>query len=148
MTFYEIIVSAHSLLRWVLMISLFVTLLIYLRKWRKNMQFFNPDKIIYLISLGIFHFQVLLGFYLYFTSPKVHFSTTTISISIFRFFTIIHPVTMLLVSVVLTIGYFRVKTIQESVEKLRVGFWYILIGVLMILAAMPMHSIGKFTSML
>ncbi len=148
MTLYEIIVLAHSMLRWLLIFSLLITGIIYFRKWRKNLQFFNPNRIFYKITLGLFYIQILLGVYLYFTSPKVHFSTTTISISIFRFFTIIHPLIMFFSSIILTVGFFKVMSIQHSVERLRVGFWYLLISLLMILAALPMHSIAKFTNML
>jgi hypothetical protein len=143
MKFYEIIVSTHSILRWFLLIVMLITLFIYFRKWQKDIQYFKPDRVWFSLTLNLLHIQLIVGILLYFISPKVHFSSNTLSTGIFRFYTIEHSFMMIAAVVALTIGSIKIKRIQESVLKFKTGFWYLLLTLVFLLIGIPWPFYGK-----
>jgi membrane protein DedA with SNARE-associated domain len=82
------------------------------------------------------HLQLIIGLILYFISPKVIFSGSSMSDPILRFFLVEHISLMLIAVVLITVGYVKTKKI-EGVKKYRTILIYYVISLLLILASIP-----------
>lgn len=136
-SFYTLLVSTHSLLRWLVLLALVFATFNYLFRWMNKLNYRKLDKTLYLVTLSIFHTQIIIGLVLYFTSPKVVFAAATMSDSLLRFFTLEHGLLMLIAAILITIGSAKVRKLNDPVKKHKRGFWYLLITLLIILAAIP-----------
>ena len=131
------LVHAHSGLRWVVLFLLIAATLKALMKWRSNAPFTEGDRKLNLFTMISAHVQLLLGFTLFFTSPKVKMSGLDMKDPIGRFFTMEHSVMMILAVVLITIGYSKSKKAAEESKKFKTAFTYFLIGLLVLLAGIP-----------
>ena len=129
---YPALLHIHSGLRWVVLILIIVNVLSALGGYGGNKAVGAGDKKLSLIALICTHTQVLIGLALYAISPKVQFSGSTMGNSMLRFFTMEHTVMMLIAVILITIGHRSVKSGSFKKE-----FWYYLIALLVILAAIP-----------
>ena len=127
------LVSAHSGLRWLVLISLLVAISIaFFSRRKKSIE--KNQKISYLLALILSHIQLLIGFVLYFFhSGKVAFSKDTMSDPVSRFFTVEHLLGMVIAIAVITIGYSKAKK-QQSNKKI---FSFYLIALVIIFASIP-----------
>jgi hypothetical protein len=107
-----ILVEIHSLLRYVVLALLLVSLVFALVQCKQSVQ--GKALKLYLFSMIAFHIQFLLGLVLYFLSPKVVFMAETMKSPVFRFFTAEHGVGMLIAFVLITLGYKRVKATKSN----------------------------------
>ena len=96
---YTILTSAHSGLRWIVILFLILAIIKSLAK-----EYSNANKKLNLFTMIFSHLQLLIGVILYFISPKVQFSASTMSNSMLRFFTMEHAIMMLLYVVLITVG--------------------------------------------
>ena len=127
------LVSAHSGLRWLVLLSLLVAILVAFLS-RKNNSIEKKQKISYLLALVFSHIQLLIGIVLYFFhSGKVVFSSETMSNPITRFFTVEHLLGMVIAIALITIGYSKAKK-QQSNKKI---FSFYLIALVIIFASIP-----------
>lgn len=132
---YSGLVHAHSGLRWIALILLVVAVIVSIGKWQGRSGYTDGNRKLYLFTLIAVHTQLLIGFVLYFSSPKVNFSL--MSDKIYRFYTVEHTTGMLIAIILITIGYSRSKRATDPVTKQRlVGIFYG-IGLLLILASIP-----------
>lgn len=132
---YNILHSAHSGLRWVVLITVVIALIMGFMNSGDNSA--NRKNSMALIALISTHIQVLIGIILYFISPKVNFGSEMMSNSMYRFFTVEHGLLMLIGAVLVTIGYSKSKkkaTFGEASKT--VGIFY-LIALLLFLARIP-----------
>lgn len=133
---YNFILNTHSVFRWILVISLIVTIIYALTSRTKKLSF-EKTRALGLISLIIAHLQFVIGLVLYFISPKVIFSAQSMKAPLTRFFLVEHLTGMLIGITLITIGYSASKkaiTLAKQYNKLII---YYLIGFLIILAAVP-----------
>lgn len=126
------LVHSHSGLRWVLLILLVLTLIKAFGANSAGKAFPEADKKFSLFTMILAHLQAVLGLGLYFMSPKVDFSSTTMSSPLHRFFTMEHTLMMLIAIILITLGHRHAKA--GSAKKV---FWHYLIALLVILAAIP-----------
>jgi len=126
---YQGILHAHSGLRWIVLILIIVNVV---NAMGGTKIFTDKDKRLSLFALIATHTQALLGLYLYYTSPKVQFSESTMSNSMLRFFTMEHTLMMLIAIILVTLGNRWAK--KGATKKV---FWHYLIALLIILAAIP-----------
>ena len=122
----------HSSLRWAILLTLIMAIIIAFRK-RKVDQVNKKDKLIYLLSLIIIHSQLLIGIVMYYFSSKVTFNDDTMGHSLFRFFTIEHTLGMLIAIILVTIGYKKGKK-DKGHKKI---FIYYLSATIIILISIP-----------
>lgn len=130
------LVHAHSGLRWVALLLLVIAIVNALTSRGKN-SYEKKDKMINLFAMIFLHVQLLLGLILYFLSPKVIFVEGWIKISQARFYGLEHILMMVIAIALVTIG--RKKAEKETIPSKKHGkivVWY-LIGLLIILAAIP-----------
>jgi len=134
---YNILVHAHSGLRWIVLILLLLAIGNSLIKWLGKKPFGAGDQKINLFAMSSTHLQFLIGLVLYFISPKVIFEAEAMKNPTMRFFLVEHLSIMILAIAAITIGYSRAKRISEDGKKFRTAFIFFLIGLILILAGIP-----------
>ncbi len=127
----NILLHAHSGLRYVVLALLVASVFIAYSNWKKDEK---GDSKVYLFGLISMHTQLAIGLVLYVLSPKVDFSL--ISEKVFRFFTIEHVFMMVIAVALVTVGRSRSKK-QSGGTKHKTVFYYYLIALLLVLAAIP-----------
>ena len=134
---YLILKHSHSGLRWLVLLLLLIVVFNSFYKLIAKKSFQLIEREIALISMGITHIQVLVGLILYFLSPNVIFSASSMSNDLQRFFLVEHVSLMILAAVSITLGYGLSKRASTDRGKhLRLSLFYLL-GLLLILAAIP-----------
>ena len=99
--------------------------------------FTNKDKKAGLFALIFTHIQFLLGLVLYFISPKVVFDGSSMKSDVMRFFLVEHISLMVLAVILITIGYSRAKRATDDGKKFKSILIFYLIGLALILFAIP-----------
>ena len=127
----EIIVRAHSGLRYVVLGLLIAAIFVAYGKWNQKAEATSK---VYLFALISVHVQLLLGFALYFWSPKVNFSL--IKDKFYRFYSVEHLTGMLIAIVLITIGYSLAKRTLNASKHRKILIYYG-VGLLLILVSIP-----------
>lgn len=127
----NILLHAHSGLRYVVLALLIAAVFIAYTNWQKAEE---GDSKIYLFALIATHTQLLIGLILYVMSPKVNFKL--ISEKVFRFYSIEHVFMMLIAIVLITIGRIRSKK-ATGADKHRTVLYFYGMALIIILAAIP-----------
>lgn len=125
-------VSAHSGIRWLLLIFLVVAVFQTFSR-RGKFGDIKETKTV-LIAFIFTHLQLLLGLILFFLSPKVQFGGSMMSNSLYRFFTIEHLLLMLIAIILITVGYSRSK---KAPKPFNVAFNFYFIALILILIGIP-----------
>lgn len=134
---YNGLLHAHSGLRWIALILIVITIINCLPAFSKNRNWSVKDTRLATFSVRTMHLMGLLGIVLYFISPRVQFSSNTMSNEVLRFFTVEHAVLMVLAIVLITIGNARGKKKATDAERFKSVFWFFLIGLLLLVAGIP-----------
>ncbi|MEY3397545.1 MAG: hypothetical protein RL220_139 [Bacteroidota bacterium] len=135
---YDILLSAHSILRWILLILMVVTIIDSLMRMYKPED--EADKKLALFSMIAMHLQVILGVVLYVVSPmvKAYMSGGKImNDSVSRFWVVEHLVGMILAAILLTYGYSRSKKQVSHWARHRFIFVFYLVALIIILLMIP-----------
>ena len=127
----NILIRAHSGLRYVVLGLLIAAIFIAYSNWQKSKE---GDSKVYLFALIATHTQLLIGLILYTMSPKVDFSL--ISEKVFRFYSIEHVFMMVIAIVLITIGRVRSKKLTGA-EKHKTVLYFYGMALIIILAAIP-----------
>lgn len=133
----EMLISTHSGLRWVVLLLLLVAIVSSLMKWQSKAMHKKSDNMLPMLAMAATHIQIVIGFILYFISPKVSFHAGFMKETATRFYSMEHILMMFIAAVVITIGYSRAKRQSNSGKKFKTVFVFYLIGLLIILAAIP-----------
>lgn len=128
---------AHSGLRWLVLIFLLLAIGNAFMKWRNGSSYEAGDKKISLFAMTLVHIQILIGFALYFMSNKVTFEEGFMKDAFTRFYAVEHIAMMVLATLLITLGYSKAKRTLEDTAKFKTTFIFYLIGLVMILAAIP-----------
>lgn len=134
----------HSILGWS---TLALTLIsIILAILHRNNDFTKKDKLLFTITMSVVHLQLIVGFVVYALSSKVAFSGEMIKHAILRFFTMEHPLLMILGIVLLTIGTMKSSRSKDSKSKFKFIYVFYSIALLLFLARIPWEylSVIKF----
>jgi uncharacterized membrane protein len=134
---YNGLLHAHSGLRWVVLVLLIAALVKAFSGWKGQRSYEKSDRLTALFALIFTHIQLLIGFALYFMSPKVKFADGMMQSSLFRFYTVEHLITMLLGIVLITIGFSTAKRAVDAVQKHKKIAVFYGIGLLLILVGIP-----------
>lgn len=136
---YSTLLIAHSILRWLVVLSLLYA--IY-RGWQgsnKQIAFTKADNSLRHWTATIAHTQLMLGIVLYTQSPtvKFYFSGYEDTSGEAFFFGILHIILMLAAIVIITIGSAKAKRQPADAQKFRIMLNYFVIGLLIIFIAIP-----------
>ncbi len=127
----NILLHAHSGLRYVVLALLLAAIFTAYTKWQKAEQ---GDSKVYLFALIATHTQLLIGLILFFLSQKVNFDL--IKEKVFRFYSIEHGFMMIIAVILITVGRVRSKKL-EGADKHRTVLYFYAMALIIILAAIP-----------
>ncbi|MEM8890259.1 MAG: cytochrome B [Bacteroidota bacterium] len=137
-TFFNILKHAHSGFRWLVLGALILAILNALIKWQGGRAFKDsPDRTLNTLVAALIGTQFLIGLILYFLSPKVIFAAESMSSKVARFFLVEHSLMMLIAISLVSIGSVRAKKADTDAGKFKSTFIFFLIGLVIILWAIP-----------
>jgi len=129
----NILVHAHSGLRWVALILLLLAIV----NAFTSSTYEKKHRLINLFAMVSLHTQLLIGIALLFVSKKVNFDAGWMKLDIFRFYGMEHMAGMILAIILVTIGHIKSKKGNTPAEKFKpIKLWYV-IGIILILASIP-----------
>jgi membrane protein DedA with SNARE-associated domain len=130
----EILVRAHSGLRWVVL-----ALMIYaiFNALRKKDFYAKSDRLLNMFAMVSLHIQLVIGLILYFTSAKVSFVEGWIKNQLLRFYGMEHISLMIIAIILVTIGHAKAKRASEPAKKHKTILLFYAIGLILILASIP-----------
>ena len=131
--FYILLKHSHAGIRW---ISLFLLLAAIINSiYKRKINYSAPDIRLNVFAIYFLHIQVIIGFALYFISPKVVFSAESMSNAMLRFFLVEHISLMIVAVILATVGYSISKKATNKLKKhRRITIFYGLALVLILLA--------------
>lgn len=133
----------HSVLRWVVLILLLLSIYKAYTGWQSKKAFSNGDRKTWLFTLISSHLILLVGLYqlalgrfgiFKYTLPA---GESVMKNRFLRFYWIEHPVAMILAVIFITAGYQMAKKQVSDEVKYRKAFTFFLLALLLILAAIP-----------
>lgn len=132
----------HDTLRWLLLLSLGITLVKYLAGWLGNQSWKKIDNTLGIVFTSLMDLQFLTGLILYFfLSPvtKIAFSDMGAAMKNpdLRFYAVEHFAIMLIAVVLVHIGRAKSKKAIRDVSKFRIATIFYLIALVLIVAAIP-----------
>jgi len=138
---YQVIFSLHSVLRWLLVLGLLGILVLYGINRGKGTKSFRTGELFKSVTVTLAHIQLLVGYYIYFESPMMHYFRNNIqkglAIPEMAFFGIYHVTMMTIAILVLTIGSSVVKKAETYEQKRKYILIFFGIVLLMIVLAVP-----------
>ena len=138
---YIILLTIHSLVRWLVLTSLLFAIYRAYSGWFTNKSFSKFDSTVRLITATISHIQLGVGLCLYFISPIVnyflHNYKEATKVDGIRFFGMEHSLMMLIAIIIISIGSVKVKNKTTDNEKFRTMAIWFTIGLLIILISIP-----------
>lgn len=126
---YQKLIFFHSLVRWLVFISLVISIFRAYRGWFSKKNFTKTDDSIRHTTATIAHIQLILGLWLYFISPIIDYFLKNFKTAVhereIRFFGMEHSLMMLLAIVLITIGSMKAKRREQDEEKFKtIAIWY------------------------
>ncbi len=138
---YTGLLHFHSALRYLVLIFLLVTIIKSFAGWLGKKEYSSLDNKLSLFTLIAVHTQFLIGLILYFVSPRVKQALsdmgTAMQNSELRFWAVEHISTMIIAVVLITVGRSTSKKTMEATGKHKKVALFFLIGLLLILFAIP-----------
>jgi hypothetical protein len=146
---YAFLLSLHSLFRWVVLITLLVSLARAYYGWLGHKTFTAADNLLRIISITAAHVQLIIGVTFYMISPVVKYFWSNFASAVherqIRFFGMEHITMMLTAIVLLTIGLAKAKRKRTDAEKFKTIAVWLTIALLIILTSVP-WSFSPLTS--
>ena len=132
----------HDVLRWLILVSLVITLVKYLAGWLGNQPWKKADNILGIAFISLMDLQFLTGLVLYFyLSPvtKIAFSDMGAAMKNpdLRFYAVEHLTMMLIAIVLVHIGRAKSKKAIPDVSKFKIASIYFLIALGVMVVAIP-----------
>ncbi len=138
---YTGLLHTHSLVRWIMLILLIMTVLRAYNGWKSNRTFTPGDKKLTLFTLIFSHVQLLIGFLLYMVSPMVQSAMADMGAAMkdkmLRFWAVEHIITMIIAIIIITVGHALAKRASNDTQRFKRIFTYFLAGLILILITIP-----------
>jgi len=139
---------AHSLLRYVLLLLLLIVI-VKSFTGRGKRAFTDADKRLGTLTVLSAHFQLLIGFSLFFLAGWHNFLGNmgeAMKNATVRFFTMEHMLGMLIAIVLITIGNAKAKRAADDHKKFSTLGWFFLIALFIIFISIPWPFRGEAVS--
>lgn len=132
----------HDTLRWLLLLSLVVTLIKYLAGWMGNQPWKKLDNVLGIVFTSLIDLQLITGLTLYFfLSPVTKLAFSDFGAAMkdagLRFYAVEHLSMMLIAVVLVHIGRTKSKRAKIDRKKFKIAFIYFLIALALMVAAIP-----------
>lgn len=139
---YAGILLLHNTLRWLILLSLLITLGKYLAGWMGNKQWQRTDNILGIVFTSLMDLQLITGLVLYFfLSPTTRLAFADFGAAMkndnLRFYAVEHISMMLIAVVLVHIGRAKSKRAKIDRNKFKTAFIFFLIAFAIVLAAIP-----------
>ena len=146
---YYTLLTLHSLVRWLVLISLLVAIVRAYSGWLGNKPFLKGDNRARIVAATTAHIQLVIGIWLYLISPVVRYFLNYFKLAVhqreIRFFGMEHITMMLIAIVLLTIGSAKTKRQTTDQQKFKTMAIWFTIALLIIFLSIPWHF-SPFTS--
>jgi hypothetical protein len=139
----SILLQVHSILRWVLLILLVLSIIRSFIGWIKHRELREADVKLWLFTMITTHTTLLIGLILLLfgrygiLSSGLPEGTVLMKDSFYRFFWVEHPTGMVLATILITLGRGQVKKQVMDPLKYKRAFWFFLVALLIIMATIP-----------
>ncbi len=143
---YETIQFIHSYWAYLTLLLIVLATLNALKGVFAKGEFSSKDLRISLFALIVTHIQVLIGLFLYMFSPSAMGAIkgsgmgTVMKDSLLRYFSVEHPLMMIIAVVLITIGYSKHKKKETSAQKFKTVAIFYTIALVLILSRIPWGS--------
>jgi hypothetical protein len=132
----------HNILRWLLLISLVITLIKYLAGWLREQPWKKLDNTLGIVLVWLMDLQLITGLTLYFfLSPITKKALANFSAAMkdadLRFYAVEHILMMVIAVVLVHIGREKSKRAKTDLAKFRTASIFFLIALMVIYAAIP-----------
>jgi hypothetical protein len=139
----NVLVILHSWLRWILLVLLLASIVKSLSGFSGKKALTAGDKKLWLFTMISAHTTLLIGIILVLFGRFGVFTTTlpagtsVMKDTFYRFYWVEHPLMMIIAITLITIGRGQAKKSIPDAAKYKKAFWFFLIALLVILAAIP-----------
>lgn len=137
---YQFIQKFHSGWAYLALLLLVIAVFNSFSGWFSKREFSAKDKKIALFALIATHLQLVIGFILYFTSPKGLDALGYMEDAEMRLTALEHPIVNILAIVLITIGWSRHKKAVASDLKFKSLFVFYMLGLVLILIRIPWQA--------
>jgi len=132
----------HDNLRWLLLLSLVITLVKYISGWLGNQPWKKTDNILGIVFTSLMDIQLLTGLVLYFfLSPITKLAMSDFGAAMkdsgIRFYAVEHFSMMFIAVVLVHIGRAKSKKAKTDLAKFKTATIFYLLALVIILAAIP-----------
>lgn len=139
---YTAFLHLHDVLRWLVLVSLAVTLGKYLASWFGNHPWKKADNILGIVFTSLMDLQLLTGLVLYFfLSPVTKLAMSDFGAAMknadLRFYAVEHFAMMLIAVVLVHIGRAKSKKAKTDQGKFKIASIFFLIALVIMIAAIP-----------
>ena len=136
---YSLLLSFHSFWRYVVLLLLIIAIVRSISGWMGKRAYSSSDNKTGLFATIAIHIQLLFGLFLYFISPLVKFSDfgAVMKNAEDRYWAVEHTGLMLVAVVLITVGRILSKKAVLDIARHKKTFFYFIIGLLLILLAIP-----------
>ena len=143
---YAYFLHFHNTLRWLILLSLVITLVKYVSGWLGNQPWKKTDNILGVVFTSLMDLQLLTGLVLYFfLSPVTKLAMSDFGAAMkdsgIRFYAVEHFSMMLIAVVLVHIGRAKLKKAKTDSAKFKTATIFFLIALVVILAAIPWNRL-------
>jgi hypothetical protein len=139
----SVLLQVHSILRWVLLILLVLSIVQSFLGWTRKRELREVDAKLWLFTMISAHTTLLIGLILLLfgrfgiLSSGLPEGVNLMQDKFYRFFWIEHPFGMLVATALITLGRGVVKKQIPDPVKYKRAFWFLTVALLIILATIP-----------
>jgi hypothetical protein len=142
---YSLLQLTHSVFRYFIIIFLLVLIIRSLLGWINKTPYSGRDEMLGLWLFMVTHMQLLLGLTLYFVSPAVIFSSSSMKDATARYWLVEHIGMMLMAVALITLARTTAKKMTDATSKYKRLFIFNTIALLLILLAIMQSGRGFFS---
>jgi hypothetical protein len=138
-----VLLQIHSILRWVILILLVLSIIQSLIGWIKNRELREGDIKLWLFAMIFAHTTLLIGLILLFfgrfgiLSSGLPEGVVLMKDTFYRFYWIEHPFGMVIATTLITLGRAVVKKQWPDPLKYKRAFWLFLLALIVIIVVIP-----------
>ncbi len=142
---YNILLQAHSLLRYLVLIFLIIVIVNSFLKFSNKKAFGKTDDLLGITLFSLTHTQFLIAIILYFVSPLVQFNAATMKDPSLRYWTTEHSLVMLTAIVLITVARVTARKMKDDSAKHKRMLVFNMMAFVIILLGIAMSQRGFFS---
>jgi len=142
---HSLLQLTHSVFRYFLLIFLIILIVRSLMAWLNKTPYSNTDEKLSLWLFIVTHTQLFLGLALYFISPLVVFSSSSMKNPSMRYWLVEHISMMIIAIVLITLARTTAKKFTDASAKYKRLFIFNTIALILIIVAIMQSGRGFFS---